>query len=87
MALHAAGAVREKKQSMAELKLRRLTELNARLREDLDRPRIKVSDACQSLVAPPATRFFLTPLSFPFRFLFFSLFPLFPPFSPLFPIY
>jgi guanine nucleotide-binding protein subunit gamma len=33
---------------MAELKLRRLTELNARLREDLDRPRIKVSDACQS---------------------------------------
>ena len=49
MALHsAAGAVREKKQSMAELKLRRLTELNARLREDLDRPRIKVSDACQS---------------------------------------
>jgi guanine nucleotide-binding protein subunit gamma len=34
---------------MAELKLRRLTELNARLREDLDRPRIKVSDACQSM--------------------------------------
>ncbi|KAI5857020.1 GGL domain-containing protein [Tricharina praecox] len=50
MALHSAGAVREKKQSMAELKLRRLTELNARLREDLDRPRIKVSDACQSLI-------------------------------------
>lgn len=35
---------------MAELKLRRLTELNARLREDLERPRIKVSDACQSCV-------------------------------------
>ncbi|CCX15401.1 GGL domain-containing protein [Pyronema domesticum] len=50
MALHSAGAVREKKQSMAELKLRRLTELNARLREDLDRPRIKVSDACQSMI-------------------------------------
>ena len=34
-----------KKQSMAELKLRRLTELNMRLREDLDRRRIPVSDA------------------------------------------
>lgn len=36
-----------KKQSMAELKLRRLTELNVRLREDLDRRRIPVSDAAQ----------------------------------------
>lgn len=36
---------RAKKQSMADLKLRRLTELNMRLREDLDRPRIKVSEA------------------------------------------
>ncbi|KAH0612919.1 uncharacterized protein H6S33_009299 [Morchella sextelata] len=35
---------------MAELKLRRLTELNARLREDLDRPRVKVSEACQSMI-------------------------------------
>lgn len=35
---------------MAELKLRRLTELNGRLREDLERPRIKVSDACNSLI-------------------------------------
>lgn len=34
-----------KKQSMAELKLRRLTELNVRLREDLERRRIPVSDA------------------------------------------
>ena len=34
-----------KKQSMVELKLRRLTELNVRLREDLDRKRITVSDA------------------------------------------
>lgn len=50
MALHSAGAVREKKQTMAELKLRRLTELNIRLREDLDRPRVKVSDACQSMI-------------------------------------
>lgn len=43
-------AGKEKKQTMAELKLRRLTELNARLREDLDRPRVKVSEACQSYV-------------------------------------
>ncbi|PUU74518.1 GGL domain-domain-containing protein [Tuber borchii] len=51
MALHSAGAVREKKQTMAELKLRRLTELNARLREDLERPRVKVSEACHSMIA------------------------------------
>lgn len=36
---------RPQKQSMAELKLRRLTEHNTRLREDLSRPRIKVSEA------------------------------------------
>ncbi|EGX47659.1 hypothetical protein AOL_s00083g167 [Orbilia oligospora ATCC 24927] len=45
MAVHnQAGArepAREKKGSMQELKLRRLTELNARLREDLERPRVK----------------------------------------------
>ncbi|CUS09229.1 unnamed protein product [Tuber aestivum] len=51
MAIHSTGAVREKKQTMAELKLRRLTELNARLREDLDRPRVKVSEACHSMIA------------------------------------
>lgn len=34
-----------KKQSMAELKLRRLTELNQRLQEDLARRRIPVSEA------------------------------------------
>ena len=39
------GDVKNKKQSMADLKLRRLNELNMRLREDLDRPRIKVSEA------------------------------------------
>ncbi|KAK6355226.1 hypothetical protein TWF696_004340 [Orbilia brochopaga] len=54
MAVHnAAGArepAREKKGSMQELKLRRLTELNARLREDLERPRVKVSEACQSMI-------------------------------------
>ncbi|KAI9601958.1 hypothetical protein KEM48_001247 [Puccinia striiformis f. sp. tritici PST-130] len=36
---------RPQKQSMSELKLRRLTEHNQRLREDLERPRIRVSDA------------------------------------------
>lgn len=40
-----------KKQSMSEIKLRRLTELNTRLREDLDRPRIPVSEACEALIA------------------------------------
>jgi len=37
--------VKNKKQSMADLKLRRLNELNMRLKEDLERPRIKVSEA------------------------------------------
>jgi guanine nucleotide-binding protein subunit gamma len=36
---------RNRKQSMAELKLRRLQELNARLKEDLERRRIPVSEA------------------------------------------
>jgi guanine nucleotide-binding protein subunit gamma, fungi len=39
--------IRSKKQSMADLKLRRLTELNLRLKEDLERPRIKVSVAAE----------------------------------------
>lgn len=37
--------IKKTKQSMADLKLRRLTELNSRLREDLDRERIPVSQA------------------------------------------
>lgn len=36
---------RPHKQSMSELKLRRLTEHNQRLKEDLARPRIRVSEA------------------------------------------
>ena len=36
---------RPHKQSMSELKLRRLAEHNQRLKEDLNRPRIKVSEA------------------------------------------
>jgi guanine nucleotide-binding protein subunit gamma len=36
------------KQSMSELKLRRLTEHNIRLQEDLDRPRVRVSEAADS---------------------------------------
>lgn len=39
------GDGRNRKQSMAELKLRRLQELNARLKEDLERRRIPVSEA------------------------------------------
>lgn len=46
--IRSQGDVKNKKQSMADLKLRRLNELNARLREDLDRPRIKVSEASMS---------------------------------------
>ena len=41
---------RNRKQSMAELKLRRLQELVARLREDLDRRRIPVSEAATEYV-------------------------------------
>jgi len=44
------GDVKNKKQSMADLKLRRLNELNSRLKEDLERPRIKVSEASMSLI-------------------------------------
>ncbi|WVQ93150.1 hypothetical protein IAU59_000214 [Kwoniella sp. CBS 9459] len=42
--------VRPHKQSMAELKLRRLTEHNARLRDDLARPRVRVSEASVGLI-------------------------------------
>jgi len=38
------------KQSMSELKLRRLLEHNQRLREDLGRPRMRVSEASASLI-------------------------------------
>ena len=44
--------VKPHKQSMSELKLRRLTEHNQRLKEDLDRPRIRVSEASQRYVYP-----------------------------------
>jgi hypothetical protein len=46
--LRSGGDVKNKKQSMADLKYRRLTELNSRLKEDLDRPRVKVSEAALS---------------------------------------
>ncbi|CAG8527261.1 14181_t:CDS:2 [Cetraspora pellucida] len=36
---------RQKQHSMADIKLRRLVDLNQRLREDLDRPRVRVSEA------------------------------------------
>ncbi|EPQ65329.1 Bgt-1053 [Blumeria graminis f. sp. tritici] len=41
------GQIKKNKQSMADLKLRRLTELNTRLREDLERERIPVSQAAK----------------------------------------
>lgn len=48
--LKSGGDVRNKKQSMADLKYRRLAELNSRLKEDLDRPRVRVSEAALSLI-------------------------------------
>jgi guanine nucleotide-binding protein subunit gamma, fungi len=44
------GDAKNKKQSVADLKYRRLQELNSRLKEDLDRPRVKVSEAAISSV-------------------------------------
>ncbi|PCH37759.1 G-protein gamma subunit [Wolfiporia cocos MD-104 SS10] len=41
---------RQAKVSTSELKLRRLNEHNQRLREDLARPRIRVSEASVSLI-------------------------------------
>ncbi|KAL1970539.1 hypothetical protein VTN77DRAFT_4183 [Rasamsonia byssochlamydoides] len=48
--VRSGGDAKSKKQSMADLKYRRLTELNSRLKEDLDRPRVKVSEAALSLI-------------------------------------
>lgn len=59
--IRTGGDGKSKKQSMAELKLRRLTELNQRLREDLDRRRIPVSEAALEYVYPGS----LSPLPAP----------------------
>lgn len=48
---------RPHKQSMSELKLRRVTEHNARLREDLARPRIRVSEAASRYASSPVSSF------------------------------
>lgn len=50
-----AGDVKNKKQSVADLKYRRLQELNSRLKEDLDRPRVRISEASISSVHHRAT--------------------------------
>jgi guanine nucleotide-binding protein subunit gamma len=50
--LHFNMNTRPHKQSMSELKLRRLTEHNQRLREDLARPRMRVSEASARYVLP-----------------------------------
>ena len=49
-AVRDGGDAKNKKQSMADLKLRRLNELNSRLKEDLERPRVKVAEASMSSV-------------------------------------
>jgi len=48
--MRSGGDGKNKKQSMADLKYRRLAELNSRLKEDLDRPRVRVSEASLSLI-------------------------------------
>ncbi|KAI9735308.1 MAG: hypothetical protein M1818_006502 [Claussenomyces sp. TS43310] len=54
--------MKKNKQSMADLKLRRLTELNNRLREDLERERIPVSQAARSIIAyTNSTKDFMVP--------------------------
>lgn len=50
MAYDPRGGGDGRRKNMADLKLRRLTELNVRLREDLDRPRIRVSEAANEYV-------------------------------------
>jgi len=57
-----AGDVKNKKQSVADLKYRRLQELNSRLKEDLDRPRVRISEAAISLITYcNSTRDFMVP--------------------------
>jgi hypothetical protein len=60
--------IKKNKQSMADLKLRRLTELNNRLREDLERDRIPVSQAAKRCVsfAKRLNREIITTLTFYF---------------------
>ncbi|RKF54018.1 Guanine nucleotide-binding protein subunit gamma [Golovinomyces cichoracearum] len=53
--------IKKNKQSMADLKLRRLTELNARLREDLERERIPVSQAAKSILNYTNTKDYMVP--------------------------
>ena len=66
---------------MSELKLRRLLEHNQRLREDLGRPRIRVSEASASLIryCKTTTDHLVSPLSLstplPFYFPFSNLAP------------
>ncbi|KAL2074515.1 hypothetical protein VTL71DRAFT_8293 [Oculimacula yallundae] len=56
------GQIKKNKQSMADLKLRRLTELNTRLREDLERDRIPVSAASKSIISyTNSTKDFMVP--------------------------
>ncbi|KAI9724900.1 MAG: hypothetical protein M1812_000176 [Candelaria pacifica] len=54
-ALTESAQGKSKKQTMNDLKLRRLNELNLRLKEDLDRPRIRISEASKDKYALYAT--------------------------------
>ena len=58
--IRAGGDVKNKKQSMADLKLRRLNELNMRLKEDLERPRIKVSEASMRYASQKGSSYGIT---------------------------
>jgi GGL domain len=65
---------------MSELKLRRLLEHNQRLREDLGRPRIRVSEASASLIryCKTTTDHLVSPLPFSPSLYPFSLSPISP---------
>ncbi|KAK9469316.1 GGL domain-containing protein [Lipomyces arxii] len=57
-----AGVVRDRKASLLDLKLKRMNELVVRLQEDLNRPRVPTSEACQSIMQyTKNTKDFLVP--------------------------
>lgn len=61
------GETRNNKPSMTELKLRRLNDLNIRLQEDLERPRVTVSQASkESVDLAPSVHLMAIILSFDF---------------------
>src|SRR5450756_1168277 len=71
------GQMKKNKQSMADLKLRRLTELNSRLREDLERERIPVSQASKRYGSSSSLSPHIVEILIYIHFLFSSLLPLY----------